>query len=256
MKYLLFVIICLTLVLPLSAQLNSERSYALSDSRTSELRYHMLFEPGTPDTTQPAPLKNVKSVQIKKPGVGILLSAAVPGAGQIYAGSWKRGLIYLSLEAAMWIGYFSWKDEGEEWKDRFRDYADTHWSEDEWRAWMAQNPTFGDTTHTLPDTKTQQYYEMIGKYNQFKAGWDDWVEDGPDLTPNRDHYESMRDRSNRYLIRASYCTMIAFANHVISAFDAAFTVRRLNRRIETKMRVHMSNSPEQMMPVLVLHIRW
>lgn len=30
-------------------------------------------------------------------------------------------------------------------------------------------------SHQLPSSKTQQYYEMIGKYEQFKAGWDDYT---------------------------------------------------------------------------------
>jgi len=29
-------------------------------------------------------------------------------------------------------------------------------------------------THNLPETKTQQYYEMIGKYHQFACGWNDF----------------------------------------------------------------------------------
>ncbi len=31
-------------------------------------------------------------------------------------------------------------------------------------------------THSLPSTKTQQYYEMVGKYLQFVYGWKDIVE--------------------------------------------------------------------------------
>ncbi|HAQ60826.1 TPA: hypothetical protein DCR49_02305 [Candidatus Delongbacteria bacterium] len=30
-------------------------------------------------------------------------------------------------------------------------------------------------THNLPETKTQQYYEMIGKYHQFACGWNDFT---------------------------------------------------------------------------------
>ena len=29
-------------------------------------------------------------------------------------------------------------------------------------------------THNLPKTKTQQYYEMVGKYHQFACGWNDF----------------------------------------------------------------------------------
>ncbi|MBN1968279.1 MAG: hypothetical protein JXR48_11455 [Candidatus Delongbacteria bacterium] len=38
-------------------------------------------------------------------------------------------------------------------------------------------------THDLPQTKTQQYYEMIGKYHQFSMGWKDfngWADEDND----------------------------------------------------------------------------
>ena len=37
-------------------------------------------------------------------------------------------------------------------------------------------------THNLPETKTQQYYEMIGKYHQFSCGWNDF--DGYEYNPD------------------------------------------------------------------------
>ncbi|MDA3838978.1 MAG: hypothetical protein PF574_08360 [Candidatus Delongbacteria bacterium] len=33
---------------------------------------------------------------------------------------------------------------------------------------------FKQFTHNLPSTKTQQYYEMVGKYHQFACGWNDF----------------------------------------------------------------------------------
>ena len=64
--------------------------------------------------------------------------------------------------------------------------ADRDWSAERYTNWLIE--TFGivsDTseftrndstmrfTHHLPATKTQQYYEMIGKYDQFRYGWSD-----------------------------------------------------------------------------------
>ena len=255
MKSFFICLFNLLLILSLSAQDGSNEQFVSYSKKAGELRYYMLFAKGASDTTKYSSAIT-QTVQTKKSSVGILLSAALPGAGQFYTGSWKRGLIYLGVETAMWIFYFDQKDKGNALRTQFRAYADGHWSEEAYYGWLDENPTFTDTTHSLPATKTQQYYEMIGKYNQFKAGWDDWQEGDPALTPNRDHYESMRDKHNRYLIRASYCTMIALANHVFSAFDAAFTIRKFNRQIESKMRVHMSGQPDQIMSVLALHFCW
>jgi hypothetical protein len=91
-------------------------------------------------------------------------------------------------------------------------------------------------SHRLPETKTQQYYEMIGKYpGQFGNAWDDANFDsqysGPDkITSHNDYYMSMRDDSNRYYDMAQYGLMAALVNHVISAIDAGFTARRYNRQ--------------------------
>ncbi len=97
-------------------------------------------------------------------------------------------------------------------------------------------------SHHLPETKTQQYYEMIGKYpEQFGNAWADasynvryegsygGVKAG-NITPMIGNYVSLRDEANRLYDRAAYGSMIALVNHVISAVDAGFTTNRYNRR--------------------------
>jgi hypothetical protein len=100
-------------------------------------------------------------------------------------------------------------------------------------------------SHRLPETKTQQYYEMIGKYPaQFGYAWDDasflhhYSGYTNDYTPNNNFYMDMRDEANRFYNIASYGTMTALVNHVVSAIDAGFTARRFNRN--NTLRVEMS----------------
>ena len=80
---------------------------------------------------------------------------------------------------------------------------------------------------TFAPTEIQQYYELIGKYDQYLAGWKDlvrlpeenravWTE--VDSVENfrsqmRLDYELKRDESNRYLKRASWMTGILLVNH-------------------------------------------
>ena len=189
----------------------------------------------------------------KSPAVGILLSAAIPGAGEIYSGSWIKGAIFLGIETGLWIYYVQFYNKGKDWEGTFHDYANTHWSKDRW---IANGGDVDEGTHLLPSTKTQQYYEMIGKYNQFMEGWDDWIQGGPSLTPHRDYYETLRDNSNKELIKASYCAMIALANHVISAFDASWSVRRHNRKIESKARMGLKKVRGEYVPVLTMDLSW
>jgi Family of unknown function (DUF5683) len=92
-------------------------------------------------------------------------------------------------------------------------------------------------THTLPDTKTQQYYEMIGKYpEQFGNAWADASFDADysgfqgRVTAMNDHYTDLSKESESLYDKAGYGSMAALINHVISAVDAGFTTRRYNRR--------------------------
>ena len=189
----------------------------------------------------------------KKPLLAAALSAAVPGAGEFYAGSWIKGTVFLAIEVAAWVGYSHYTDKGNNLRTTFRQYADTHWSEERWESLKDLNDP---STHMLPESKTQQYYEMIGKYNQFKKGWDDWRSDGLDLTPHRDYYESMRHDHNHQLINASRCTMAVLTNHLLSAMDAAWTVHWHNRSIRAALRTDVIMAQSEAVPVLSLRMAW
>ena len=261
MKKLIVCALCLFLrmgIEPVSGQSDLEISTDPSFTRQGELRFHMLRRDPSFSTENVHILQEEsESIEGRKNTlVGSLLSAVVPGAGEFYAGSWIKGAVFLGAEIALWIGYKSFSDKGQEWEDTFHAFADAHWSESAYRQWLDTHPEFKDTTHTLPSTKTQQYYEMIGKYDQFKGGWDDYEEGGTELTPNRLYYEDLRHKSNVQFKRASYCAMVVLGNHLLSAFDAAWTIRGINRRIETRMRMSLQRRGESYAPSLALHVNW
>ncbi len=244
-------ICCTTILLILSSAVSGQSSIGTESwDRSVELRSHFCMnqQEDSKVTGSVVPVTGRK-----KPLTGVLLSAAVPGAGQVYSGSWIKGAIFLGIETGLWIYYIQSQDKGHEWEDIFHDYANTHWSKD---LWIANGGDTDEGTHTLPSTKTQQYYEMIGKYNQFMEGWDDWVLNGPSLTTHRNYYETLRDNSNKELIKASYCAMLVLANHVISAFDASWTVKRHNRKIESKTRMGLQKVRDEYVPMLSMDLSW
>ncbi|MFH1941097.1 MAG: hypothetical protein ABIL68_03255, partial [bacterium] len=170
-----------------------------------------------------------------------------------YVGSWIKGAIFLGVEAALWYGYSRFSDKGQAIEDDFHTFADMHWSE---ARWVANRSEHDPSTHTLPETKTQQYYEMIGKYDQFKAGWDDYADGGPALTPRRDYYENLRNNSNIEFKRATTCVMLAMGNRLLSVFDTAFTIRSINRRVEAKMRMGVSETQTDRIPCFTIGLSW
>jgi hypothetical protein len=196
-------------------------------------------------------------VRPKSPFKAFMLSFIVPGAGQVYMGSEVKAAVFLGLEALSWTGYFVYHNRGNERTDEFNLFADTHWSENRYGDFLFSNwevrdddSVFSDFggyyfTHHLPDTKTQQYYEMIGKYDQFVFGWDDvdTVATPPTsanlrraYSANRMTYEEMRHKANQMYGRATASLIAMMVNHVVSGVEAALAARSHNKRIDDPAR--------------------
>ena len=109
-------------------------------------------------------------------------------------------------------------------------------------------------SHTLPEYGSQQYYELISKYYQFQSGWRDFYDvtinmDSPTYNPNHTFvygwlgadepnafFYQGRDRAQEFndnYRAAGNILKLLLVNHVVSAFDALFTVQLKNSRIET-----------------------
>lgn len=195
-------------------------------------------------------------------------------------------------------GYWSWEDENDI-PDEFSDYifADSlsvtsllylsfatfnqdHIDPTNEAYWVREIELFGGSaqfTHNLPATKTQQYYEMIGKYHQFACGWNDFDGYEYDAEGNLimdtkyiensageqvaveiprmkldenvfnysengynsekvDFYEDLRNKTNEAYETGQNFLMITLLNHVASAFDASYVIKK-NFQIETSLDV-------------------
>ena len=189
----------------------------------------------------------------KSPFKAFALSFLIPGAGQVYMGSEVKAAVFLGIEALSWTGYFVYQKSGDDRTGEFEFFADTHWSENRYGDFLFRNwevrdddSVFSDFggyyfTHHLPDTKTQQYYEMIGKYDQFVFGWDDVDTVASPPTPasldgaysaNRMTYEDMRHKANQMYGRATASLIVMMVNHVVSGVEAALAARSYNKRID------------------------
>ncbi|HQG44998.1 MAG TPA: hypothetical protein PLG50_05020, partial [bacterium] len=161
-------------------------------------------------------------------------------------------------------------------------YADSNWSEEKyWQAIasMSGKPV-GDIealrewehlnfSHGLHLTKDQQYYEMIGKYNQFNYGWNDIYTTTPSPTdkmtylkdqirsPRRLYYETRRDASNRNFKHATTCLTVVILNHMTSALEAAFSVSRHNREVaEARLYFEPRQMDQKHYSALTLRVDW
>lgn len=199
-------------------------------------------------------------------------SLIIPGAGEFYANSKIKAVLFFGLDATLWTLYFNYHKKGKNKENEYKGFADQHWIEDDYRDWLKdsldiqsrsdtckyKDPKTGDSTylsHHLPDKKTQQYYEMIGKYDQFKFGWDDFPEE--DLNQvRRNIYLNMRRDSNNLLNKAKYSVMFSLANHILSSFDAAIAVKKYNKKGERFSQIHfqmrLSERNDEIVPKLLM----
>ena len=226
-----------------------------------------------------------------------LYSAVIPGSGQYYAGSTWKAILFAGIEVASWTAYFVYTGKGENEEVRVESFADTHWSERKYwsklyyeagRQEISNLPLYAvdennilvdydadvvnnlrfleealGHSHKLPETKTQQYYEMIYKYlTQFGNGWDDanfyeeYYGNSNKLTTNMFTYRDMRNSMNDFYDAASIATNIVLVNHVLSALDAAWTTSNYNRQITMKIRAHNKRYFDENVQMFGVTVSW
>jgi hypothetical protein len=191
------------------------------------------------------------------PAVAFLMSAAIPGTGQLVQGR-NRAFVYLGVEAMSWIGHASWKDAGVKKEEEYKRFADHHWNIDTWHSRIDDtsceapypaglNPADADSAleEFLRRQNYQHYYEDIGKLEVYRAGWDDFdcSTEIPPMSPNRVEYRGLRATSNDYLNRAQSAITVAFLNRIVSAVDAYRTARGARLRLRgAELKLGMGGS--------------
>jgi hypothetical protein len=239
----------------------------------------------------PAPTRiSTAPAEEKSPRRAFLFSALLPGAGEFYAGAPRRAIGFFGVEAVALGLYFTWKGKGDDIEKEFRAVADQSWDPVAYLEWRTSTRAsrFSSITHALPCSsfvagggdinaslkdcggrEVQQYYELIGKYNQYIAGWDDVVRTDTNSpvqptdidsvesfsSQKRLAYEVRRDDSNKYLKRASNILGLVLVNHALSAIDAARAARLHNggkAAAETRTRLALVLPPERRRPAMLM----
>ena len=213
------------------------------------------------------------------------LSLLMPGLGEWYVGSRVRPSLFLSAEAIAWYTYLTNTSKGNDLETQYEGFADKYWHYNDttastgaplyynyWNYLKSEfdlpddvNPTdyerisniikdAGGGAHSLPSSKTQQYYEMIGKYDFFVYGWEDIISNNPSLvdqngnptykydedtaninSPFRKKYMAIRGDSNVKLKNAQRGIYIMMINRVLSAIDAGRMAYRHNQSIDSDL---------------------
>ncbi|KAB2925769.1 MAG: hypothetical protein F9K22_02405 [Bacteroidetes bacterium] len=233
------------------------------------------------------PSGTVMPVTVREPqraAGNMLLSLALPGAGQYRTERYTKAAIFLAAEAAFIVVALVNDKKGDDKTAEYKEYADAHWSAVRYAQWIGK---YGVTdygpagysfdasdlaairnrkdfskinawerglhtqgiSHTLPAYGEQQYFELIGKYHQFKYGWDTYPKDAEgvpvsdngivdDLVPQQlKDYAAERGKANDYYYAASFAASALVINHVVSAVDALLSTKAYNDEISAGVTV-------------------
>lgn len=99
-------------------------------------------------------------------------------------------------------------------------------------------------THEVNPFGSQQYYELMSKYWQFGPGWRDWndalhsinMASNDFMSPMWLQHAAMEERFNSAYQLANNMVSALLLNHLVSAFDAYFTIKLREHRLETSAR--------------------
>jgi len=259
MRVLFALILALTAIRPSWAETLTERGdRALSNYLWTDFSTLPGFADNEMPTLPPQGTQNIYEFKQKSVAKAFVYSLLIPGAGQFYTGSKLKGFIFLGVEALGWAGYLSYQNSGDDKTEEYEAFARAHWYDDPYwdslKVYRNIDKWEDDQVfpHHLPwkidengDTvvnMNHEYYENIGKYDQFVWGWDDLQQiESPvnSSTPEvsfrssrRYEYVDMREDANSAYDHARAFGILVIANHVVSAIEAAISAKRFNNRAQ------------------------
>lgn len=216
----------------------------------------------------------------KSPVLSGVLSAIIPGAGQIYNEDYWIAAAFVVVEAALVTTAIVYDNKGDEQTVNFENFADENWSAVKYAEYLNglndpgdpdieidydtpglqpwerivdwnQLNEFETGSHHLPQHGEQQYYEQIGKYKQYIPGWPGG-NDNVNIPQIMLDYSSMRGQANDYYNYSSTAVVGIYVNHLLAAAEAVWGANRFNDKLAINLRVEPYNfaSGTELVPTL------
>lgn len=182
------------------------------------------------------------TVEWEKPSQAraFLLSFALPGAGEHYAGSKKMATVFAATELALWTTFTSFRIYGSWKRNDFRLYAVAHagvdlkGKDDQYFLDIENYMTLVDYN----DAKLQQ--RNVGAMYPETETWDwNW-----DSESSREAYEQMRVSSDQAYNRSLIVVAAIVLNHITSGIDAVRIARKAGPVDENPTRIGFFGLPE------------
>ena len=174
----------------------------------------------------------------KSPGISVLLSALLPGAGHFYAGRMDVGAYFLGAEAAMWLGLLGVNYYGGILRDDSRSFASVHAGlnkDGKDDNYFANVGSFLNIYQYNNDKLQSGQYDKIYDINTYFWNWDS--------PSNQGEFDQQRKKSERtYNLSTVFFTGLII-NRLVSGISALVLTNKINSS-GIKVSSGFTQSPE------------
>jgi hypothetical protein len=166
------------------------------------------------------------------PKLAFLLSAVLPGAGQLYLGE-RRAYAYLGADISFWFARFAYKDASRRREGESEAFARRHWSYDRYHGsrgtlpcsdyWRAADDSL---IARLQQTDPKRFYEVLAGSHAYRCGWDGTTLDANQMPASWNKFRQIRQQATDLDNNARIALVAAVLGRVVSGVDAYRSARR------------------------------
>lgn len=216
MKFIFCVLASLTLVL------NSVSAQNSADKK-ADLTYKVLSQEQNTTENFNSNLTDLQATSEKSPGLAMIMSLVLPGAGHLYIDRMDVGKYFAAGEAASWIGFAGLNIYGDAIRNDSRTYAyevsgaDKNITDDEYYTNVGFYMNINDYNN---DKLARGEYDKLYDVNKMSWYWNTAEEQGT--------FETQRKKSERILNARVIFTTALIVNRITSAISALILTNQQN----------------------------
>ncbi len=224
---------------------------------------HLVPEASIPTLRQEEGIAEQTSTSSAQALLPALMSAVVPGTGQLRNGTVGRGLIFIVIEITGWAAYFSFDDNATEKEGEMDTFSNRYWSYDRYHS-VAPYPDSCDVYGCPKNMWSQEADSLIvdagdhggTRYRQlltrdsYACGWTN--------PTTRGSYQGLWDDREDQVEAKKVTGRVIFLNHLVSAAEAFMTARRMRLKVgdHTEVGLRLRGLPYEVQPQLVFTTRF
>jgi hypothetical protein len=173
------------------------------------------------------------------PGKASALSMALPGAGQLYAGS-NRGFVFLGVEAVAVLAYVKYRNDSHGKRDQYFSFVGDPNQPSSRFAFerLAATVSAEELAHLqeIYARDPREFYDLVSTNDAYAGGW-------TDATGERSTAQAYIDEVNSLGRKSKVGLIAAITNHLVSTVDALHLARISNLALRENLSLKLKIRP-------------